>query len=351
MHDNKDGKAKRTRKKKLQAEPSTNGQQVPPSQPPQGRFMADVKEEKVKWLVQPWFPKGNLTVIVGHAGVGKSTCAAWLVAQAGQTILLPGNEESAAMSTKPRLQVNGADNTRVYLCDQKKYSLPRDRKELADLAKNQQAQLLVFDPLDSYLEDGTHENDNQPVREMLESCQYIAECSGAAVVGVRHPGKQQGNLLRGARTWAAVPRSIVELTKDGGTPPNFIIRLHKDSFGQDAKPRYYFLNGEAGKPKTFSLGEILETSQAILASLTDDRIGKRGVMQACMAAKGLFDEQDCPLVSDLVNRCRAMDISTRSRAIAEEILGIGSKPNGKGGKHILYRTESAWPSWLEDASK
>ncbi|TXP83596.1 AAA family ATPase, partial [Escherichia coli] len=89
------------------------------------RNLADVQPEPTDWAWQGVIPLGTMTGIAGTAGIGKSTVVSWLTAAFTKgaldgdlkgepaTVLLAAGEDDTARQLKPRLQVAGADLSRV----------------------------------------------------------------------------------------------------------------------------------------------------------------------------------------------------------------------------------------------
>lgn len=343
----KQGKPARAKqKRKAPPKPSSNGHVATPARKPLGRLLESVEILSVEWLLKPWFARGELSFIAGVPAVGKSTMAAWLIAQAGRTILFPGYEENAERATAPRLIANGVHPDLVKLMDDEEYIFPDDVKRTVVAARDFGSRLIVLDPVDSYMRDSVWEGDTHGVRTFLESLSELAHESGAAVVCVRHPGKDLTNIMPGSRQWRAVPRSIVELTSDGKRTPEYFLKHYKNSFGKRSKPFSYTLEGDGEVPSRFVLGKPLEASQEELADLANDSFLKRNVRHVCNLIKHLFDEQEEPSVNELTSLCRAQGIGDRPRSEALHVLHIEVRAAGKGSPWKMYRTLPDWPDWL-----
>lgn len=344
-------KPKKARKRK--GEPFEEGgiKIVPVSQeqePQRGRLASDLRPRGVEWLLAPWIPKGMLSLVVGLPAVGKSTFMAWLTAQAGCAAVMPGFEEEVEVTTLPRLQANGVRLSLVRFLDDREYRLPRDKSRIASILRGWEAELLVIDPIDSYMEDEMNENTGRDVRSMLESVAWIASQTGAAVVGVRHPGKDRTNVMPGSRQWRAVPRSIVELATDGNVPPRLLLRHYKDSLGQDARPRRYRLEGDRGAPRKFVLEDELDVSLSRLSEVESDPTERIEIRKVGRYVRHLFTANDKPLVADLMSICRANGVADRARRQAVNLLSIDEKPDGVGGKYIMFGAPATWPAWTDD---
>jgi AAA domain-containing protein len=342
---------KRSKKAKPIPQPDTNGS-VPirdNTKPPTGRLASQVPAGMVHWLLRPWFPLDMLSMVVGLPGVGKSTFTAWLIGHAGTACILPGFEEVVEVMTIPRLVTNGVNLNLVRFLDDRPYRMPRDYATICRILTGWEAQLLIIDPIDSYMEESMNENIGPDVRSYLEAWAGVAKETNCAVVGVRHPGKDRTNVMPGSRQWRAVPRSIVELAADGGTPRRLHIRHYKDSLGQDAKPREYELKGKPGEPKAFHMKGELDLSLNDLSLVASDPTGRTKVLEAAKLIKHMFEQEEKPLVNDLVKACKSLGIGEKARDDAKRLMGIVSVPFETGGKWHMVRKQKDWPVWLKDA--
>lgn len=345
---------KKPRRKKKTGLSSDAGRGKPPDRGDDdnwGCLASEMPDEEVKWLLNPWFPMGMVSLIAGRGGVGKSSLLAYLVARAGDAALLPGFEENPKIMVKPRLVANYAEMKRVRFLNGREYRLPTDKTRIASLLRKWQVRLLTVDPVHSYMESGKSRNDGADVRAYLEAFAWIASEVGCAVVGVMHPGKDKMNILPGSIEWRNVPRSVVELLSDGGNPPRIMIRTEKYSLGKFPKPVEYRLEGEERKAPRFVLGCSVDESISELAAAAESPTDRRAVLEACKLIRHLFEQQDDPTVEDLVNECRKLGIGDRARNEARRLLGVDIRPMSGGGKWIMRRWEKEWPSWLPKDKK
>ena len=326
--------------------PPAKSKKPKPSPKHEGTVASMVKVRSIEWLLEPWIPRAMLTLVAGLPGVGKSTFLSWLVAQAKRACILPGYEEIPSLSLIPRLAANGADLESVRLLDSRRYSLPRNVKNIINNLKGWEADILIIDPLDSYMDDDKNENAASDVREFLEACTEIGEMTGAAIVGVRHPGKSHRNIMSGSKNWRAVPRVILELASDGGVPEKFLLKHYKNSLGGFAKPMYYTLEGEGKAPRRFVLGDEVCESIVDLAMAADGPTGRRKLTEACRLLKYMFEQEETPSVSEDVNACNRLGIGEKARDEAKRILAIFSVPSGVGSAWVMKRLDKEWPEWL-----
>lgn len=326
-----------------------------------GRFASEIDARDVSWLLYPWVPKGMLTLVVGDACVGKSTFIAALIAYTtgaqileervkrpkGRVVFLPGYEEDPGVMTIPRLRGAGANLDHIMILDRGHIELVKDRDRLTKLVIDLAADLLIGDPIDSYVDAGLQENNGQDVRPLLEAAAAIGTATGAAVVFARHPGKDRENIMPGSRHWKNVPRSILQLTTDGGAPPQQLLSHYKDSLGTNSTPRHYTLDRQGSGAPRFLLGEEVDRSAEDLSRAAAGLTGRYKLMAACKLIRWLFKPGDSPTRKQLGEEGRLQGLGEDTINEALRLLGVRSVPPGERGlPWLLHRTQAEWPSWV-----
>lgn len=301
----------------------------------------------VKWLVEPWITRAEVTLVVGAPNVGKSTFVAWLLRCANRPLVFPGREESLSSKTIPRWKEATVKLDRVGIMNDRDYRFPRDGSAVAEKALAWGCDLIVFDPIDSYYSDSIGENDGPGVREYLESLASLADLTGAAVVGIRHPGKDPANLLPGSRQWYAVPRNILALTPHDDERGVYVCSFFKDSNGGGKPPRRYTLQqAHPTVPRVFVWGEQVSEDADKLSRSAETATDRIKVTEACLLLYSLMREGVDPAVTEFVKQCQALGIGERSATHAKRLLGVRSRPMAHGGAWILVRPDGPWPDWL-----
>ena len=300
-----------------------------------GRLASEFTMKEVGWFLQPYVPRGMLTLVVGQAGAGKSTFIAHLMRQAKRSILLPGYEESFEAMTLPRIRACGIDPSAVRVLHAGDWTLPTCRERLIRAVRDHGADLVVWDPIGSYLNEAGSENDGQHVRPALECAARIAAETDAACVAVRHPGKDPRNVMVGSREWRAVPRQIVELLLDPGPPAARMIQLHKDSLGQEVLPRAFSLVGDSRKPRRFELGEEVQEADVELAQLVPDRIERSKIDRACELIARLLANGEM-LAKTVYQRGEEEKLGDRTMDVAARRLAVVRRREGNGTEHRMF---------------
>jgi len=173
-------------------------------------LLSDLQTKPATYLWHPRISYGEITLIDGDPGSGKSSIILDLAARLttgsampnggegaqGGVILLLG-EDSIQKTVLPRLAAAGADLTRIATPDIP-ITIPDGLPIIKETARKVGAKLLVIDPLMSFL--GPNAMIDQNVRKALTPLAELANKTGMAVVVVRHLTKGNGRhaLYRGS---------------------------------------------------------------------------------------------------------------------------------------------------------
>jgi len=299
---------------------------------PRGCLASDLVEEELAWLLEPYIPRAMLSLVVGRPGSGKSTFAAHLMSLAKKVVFLANAEDNATRLFLPRLRANAVTLKNVLILQPSWGRLPSCKHRLIDEVTSHGADLVVADPIDSYLAEGATDNSYLEVRALLEALAELGQETGAAVVGVRHVGKAADNVCPGSRGWEAVPRSVVELVVDRGPPPRRIIRHYKDSLGLDAPTCYFDLIGAPGKPRVFTLTGNVDPGAVELAKEVPDRIDRLKIDEAKELLLRLLAEGEVEKQA-VIKDGEALRLSDRTLQRAAEALRVVIRRDGKGRGH------------------
>jgi putative DNA primase/helicase len=196
---------------------------------------SDVVREQVSWLLPGRIPYGELTILAGDPGLGKSLLAVSLVARvtrgelgkAGDALMLTA-EDSPEHTVRPRLDAAGTllDRVRFGLIERDglptPFMLPTEVGELRTIVAERETALVVIDPLTAHLAGNVNSWKDQEVRTALAPLSGLAKETGAAIVIVAHLNKGQSEdplqRLGGSIGIPAAARSVLLLARDPDDP-------------------------------------------------------------------------------------------------------------------------------------
>ena len=154
--------------------------------------------ERAAYLVQPYLPRGMISILGGVSAAGKTSLALDVCArltrgaafapdtppQPPATVLYLTAENDPNKVLRPRAEAMGADLDRLYFQDGASYSMGDE--ELAALCRVYRPVLLVFDPIQSYLGQGVQMNRAEQVRPLLDHLGALAKELDMAVLLISH---------------------------------------------------------------------------------------------------------------------------------------------------------------------
>lgn len=225
--------------------------------------MDDVEQTEVDWLWYPYIPFGKLTIVQGNPGEGKTFFAMQLTAACTNQKFLPDMEpfepfnmifqtaeDGLGDTVKPRLASSGADLKRVLVIDdaENPLSLTDDRIEKAIRENN--AKLMVIDPLQAFLGANVDMNRANEVRPVFRKLADIAQSTGCAIVMIGHLNKASGTQSAyrglGSIDIAAVVRSILFVGKVKDDPTTRVIVHEKSSLAPPGQSLAFSLGDQKG---------------------------------------------------------------------------------------------------------
>lgn len=225
--------------------------------------MNDVEQTEVDWLWYPYIPFGKLTIVQGNPGEGKTFFAMQLAAACTNQKFLPDMEpfepfnmifqtaeDGLGDTVKPRLVSSGADLKRVLVIDDSDnpLSLADDRIEKAIRENN--ARLMVIDPLQAFLGANVDMNRANEVRPVFRKLADIAQSTGCAIVMIGHLNKASGTQSTyrglGSIDIAAVVRSILFVGKVKDDPTTRVIVHEKSSLAPPGQALAFSLGDQKG---------------------------------------------------------------------------------------------------------
>ena len=164
----------------------------------------EVAEEEVKWLYQPYVPRGKVTLCAAYPGTGKTFLLCYMAAcvstgknffnivpfenKPGKVIYLTA-EDGIGDTIKKRLRICGADMKKVFTVNNNKSSLMFDSPEIEQFIRDVQPDLMIFDPFQSYIGGDIDMNAPNKTGERVGHVVELADKYDVAIVIICHFNK------------------------------------------------------------------------------------------------------------------------------------------------------------------
>lgn len=318
------------------------------------RKLASIKREQLDFIWYPYLVRGEVTIVEGDPGLGKSYLTQMIAAHVSTGQELPSTrkmkgkptkgkvvyfdmENAAGTVTKPRLEDNGFDGLKkLYIMDQF-FTIDDDdaMEEIYEHLAEIKPVLCVFDTLNAYIgKADTHKasESTQAIQRFLD----IARKFNCAVVVLRHLTKGSGSAMyrgQGSIAFSGTARVVMSVGVDPADTETRAVAITKINFAK-APPALTFRIEERPKEKSaFIFGEYTDLSaQEIMDAASQARAEGR-VGNAMQDAMEFLEEtlKGVKLDRDKLYRMgekRSVDVKLLERAA--ERLGVKRKRTGKG---------------------
>ena len=299
--------------------------------------LQDVEVEAIEWLWYPYIPFGKLTIMQGDPGCGKTMAALTFAAllstgsplpfteerREPMTVIYQTSEDGIGDTIKPRLITAGADCTKIKIINEEKNALYFDDSRIERAIVQEQARLLILDPLSAYVGKDVSLNQAVEVRNAFRCLYGVAQRTKCAILIIAHMNKSAGAsaLYRtnGSIDVAGAVRSILAVTKYKKSPTQRVIVPVKSNLAPVGKSILYDLSDH------IDWLEELEVDPDHLLNGWDDAPSKTEV--AVTELTGLLTGKELPQ-KEIMKHFEDMGISQRTVENAKKKLGVRSTKRG-----------------------
>lgn len=342
---------------------------APPTPPAPEAVTVDlntVDPQRVEWLWPGRVPRGCLTLLAGMPGCGKSfitldaaarvsTGRAWpdgAECPAGRVLLISA-EDDLARTVVPRLIACGADRSNITALQATRGPDGRERGfTLADvdvlegvLASRPGVELVVIDPIGSYIGGDADAHRDNEVRSVLAPVAEIANRHGVAVLMVAHTRKSASlhadDSVLGSRAFTGIARSVLHVARDPDGDDETLVYLApgKCNLAPPSPTLAFRINGDPPR---------VEWETAPVNVKADDLVrgttGKKDRTDTALdeAKRFILDALATGPIpsSDLTERGEAEGHTEKALKRARRELGVVALKNGYQGAWV-----SALPGW------
>ena len=339
--------------------------ELPPADPdaevPDLIRFSEVAAEPIDWIWKGWIPKRMMTILGGFGGDGKSTMMASLIGTltTGGTmpdgepaplmnVLMLSAEDDPSYAIKPRLDVHGADATRVFQLKgtvrtdgrRRWLDMRRDAALMERVVRAHDIGLVVIDPLSSYLSSADRNNEGE-IRDALQPLLGLMERTGVAVVSIMHVGKSAAGRrvsqrLLGSTAFTALARSVIMLADvpDDQQPNDTevqgkqkVLQVVKSNYAIAPPPRLF------RRPLDGAIEWIGESALTVEDCYSSTK-ARGPVASARIEAEGMLREMlsggSVP-VTEILQEARGLGIGEITMRRAKQTLGVESIKIGYDG--------------------
>lgn len=236
---------------------------------------SQIDAKRARYLFPPYVPRGKITIVAGISGSGKTWWVLHLAALVSRgeplfkwedfdeskdpgRVIYQTKENDAETDLRPRLDKLHANLKNVLVIEDKDQSGEYNPVTLGDdrlyhICKEYHPDMIVFDPIQSYLGANIDMNNAAAVRPILDKLQDIAQTFDVAIILIAHMNKKtdQGALDRilGSSDFRNAARSILIVGADPNADdfPNTRIVAHaKNSLGIQGESIAYHIDNQQG---------------------------------------------------------------------------------------------------------
>jgi putative DNA primase/helicase len=305
--------------------------------------LADVAPQSVDWLWSGWVPQARLSLMIGHAGQGKSWLTLALAAAVSRGWPLPGDdrpreprgvlligaEDGLADTVRPRLDALDADVARIVALEGvttergERGFLLSDVGPLEELLAAGDFSLVVIDPLTAFA-GGADSYKDAEVRGLLAPLAQLAERYGPAIVGVMHLRKGQADTAlqraSGSIAWGAAARSVFAVGTDpqaeDGTAERHVLPVKHNLCPAPEGVTFSLAAGRFtwGGPSTLSAAQLM--APACQGVEEGSALAEAEQVLAAVLADGPVS------ATEARRQCREAGISDRTTDRAKAALGV-----------------------------
>lgn len=199
----------------------------------------EIEVKPVEWLWKPMIPFGDVTIVQGDGGDGKTTMMLKIAAMLSRGEVPPSledgylieqsnieplstffltSENKAGSVAVPKFENEGGDSSMLMFNDETNGHMTLTKEELTEAIEQTGARLIIIDPLQAFLPNGVNLGNIAKMREIFTMLTNVAETNNCAIVIIGHLNKNEHSRAihrgLGSVDIAAAARSILLVEAD-----------------------------------------------------------------------------------------------------------------------------------------
>lgn len=341
------------------------------------RSLDTIEERDIDWLWPGKIPLGELTILEGDPGVGKSFLTHWISAQVCDGNRLPTEwpsgvkpikgkvvyfdfENDPGTTVKKRIKATGCKNMQNFYQVEDPFTMGDKKYDeaLVRLMDQIQPKLVVFDTLNHYLAAKGDINNSKDATQALAPFLQFARRYHCAVIVLRHLTKSKDNVKaiyrgQGSIAQTGVARVVLSCAKLNDATEEFegegwvgmgTTKNNLSSLGQTLVYRIVFdpkaSKGHDDKAHVVMQGFIDKTSEELLAPAQQEKYGKKD--------KGMTESEALDAgISFLLGLLKDGQVLKRTHIMElAEKAGLSQKDIFRASKEVgISKGQGDW--WIE----
>lgn len=254
---------------------------------------ADIRLVDVRWLMRDRIPFGELTLLEGDGGLGKTTLALDILARETRADLMPDGvsrgtggsvlivaEEDRGAILKARLLAAGAVLDRVRFVesvgDDRAYlTFPQHVEPVRRAIAETGATVVLIDSLFSHLDRELNAHKSQDVRAVLRPLGDVAHDSDSALIGIRHwnrGAKAAADRGMGSVEFRNVARSVLSIARHPDDDDLYVVAVSKTNLGRRCDALTYVIESYALRGDDGSAVSVGRIAWRGTAAITADEL-------------------------------------------------------------------------------
>ena len=236
------------------------------------RQVSSIEEKEQEWLVPYWIPKGEITILAGDGGIGKTSVWSRILSelssgrpcflQDGQAAppeaarcLFFSSEDTVSARLKKHFDLYGANEKNLFTIEhtlENRDALKRmkfDSEELRMLLVALRPAICVFDPIQAYLPAEMNMNSRNGIRSCMDALAVLGKNYGTSFLLVCHTNKRENSsgrnrISNSADLWDAA-RSVIMTGYADGKALKYLSN-EKNNYAPLQKTLLYTIDPEEG---------------------------------------------------------------------------------------------------------
>lgn len=326
---------------------------------PLKQSMADVEMRNIDWLVPGMFARGEVTIIEGDPGLGKSYMTQIIAGSICDGKKLPTEEDyeapqgrvayfdtenTADTVTKQRLIENGIEHLENYWQEESPFSIDDEERweKVVEALDKLRPSLGVFDTINTYIGNA----DTYRSSETQQALGYFKELAtrfNMPVVLLRHLTKNSGNKAlyrgQGSIAFTGVARVVWTVGLHPDDQDIRVVACTKNNIGPKGKSFTFRIDGlpnteKAKNRSKFTWGEFVDLSADDIVSVAPIKNNDRE--SAIKWLKEALENSGRLSVTKIQRMAEARSISKTNLTRAAESLGVTKTTQGEGRSKLEF---------------